>query len=58
MDIIFEAEVGTSTYYWDSDIAVDDIVIATCSQIKDYDGWLNRQSKTTKTIVGSITRFT
>ncbi|XP_052069030.1 uncharacterized protein LOC127708227 [Mytilus californianus] len=50
MDIIFEAEVGTSTYYWDSDIAIDDIVIATCGQIKDYDGWLNRQSKTTNTV--------
>ncbi|XP_063447404.1 zinc metalloproteinase nas-6-like [Mytilus trossulus] len=57
MDIIFEAEVGTSTYYWDSDMAVDDIVIATCGQIKDYDSWLERQSKTTKTIV-KIARFT
>ncbi|XP_071130100.1 bone morphogenetic protein 1-like [Mytilus edulis] len=46
IDIIIEVDIGQSATPWESDIAVDDILIASCNQIKTYEDWLEKHAST------------
>lgn len=39
-------DIGQSATPWESDIAVDDILIASCNQIKTYEDWLEKHAST------------